>query len=276
MNLQKHSLFGSPIAVIIVILFAILMSWWILLNPFNPIPETESVRNIWGGIYQIMAYIGGISGIFIARKWGGIKSFLGKSIFALSIGLLCQGFGQSVYTYYLFSQHIAAPYPSLGDLGYFGTIPFYIYGVILLSHISGIKLSLKSYRNKLLALIIPVAMLSICYFLFLQNYSFDFSTPLKTFLDFGYPLGQAIYVSIAILVFMFSKNVLSGIMRVPILFLITALILQFFSDYIFLFQFNAGNWYVGGINDFMYLLSYFLMAISLIQLGTVFDHIKNS
>lgn len=276
MKSKKHSFINSPIAIIVIVVFLILMLWWILLKPFNPIPATDSARNIWGGVYQIMAYLGGISGIFISKKWGGTKSFLGKSILAFSIGLLCQGFGQSVYTYYLFYWHIAAPYPSLGDLGYFGTIPFYIYGVVLLSHVIGTKVSLKSYKGKMLALIIPIGMLSIGYILFLRNYIFDFSAPVKIFLDFGYPFGQAIYVSIAILAFMFSRKVLGGIMRMPILFIIAALILQFLSDYIFLYQFNAGNWYVGGINDFMYLFSYFLMTISLIQLGIAFEKIKNS
>jgi len=223
-----------------------------------------------------MAYLGGVSGLLIARKWGGSKSVLGRSVLAFSIGLLCQGFGQSVYTYYLFHFHIAAPYPSLGDLGYFGTIPFYIYGSILLAKVSGVKVSLKLYRSKIQALIIPVLMLLTGYFLFLRHYTFDFTAPIKTFLDFGYPLGQAVYVSIAILAFMLSRKILGGIMRKPILFLIYALILQFLSDYIFLYQFNAGNWYVGGINDFMYLSSYFLMTISLIQLGVTFDNIKKS
>ena len=223
-----------------------------------------------------MAYLGGISGLIIAKKWGGIKSLIGSAVTVFSIGLLCQGFGQSVYTYYLFHSNIAAPYPSLGDLGYFGTIPFYIYGAFLLSKVSGAKISLRSYGHKIQALIIPTIMLLVSYFLFLQDYTFDFSAPLKTFLDFGYPLGQAIYVSLAILAFTLSRKFLGGIMRKPILFLIAALVLQYLCDYIFLYQFNAGNWYVGGINDYMYLFSYFLMTISLIKMSVTFDNIKES
>lgn len=276
MNSKKHSLINSPIAIFSFLVMIVLTAWWIFLSPLNPTDESENARNLWGGIYQIMAYIGGISGLFMAMRWGGIKSLLGRSIMAFSIGLLCQGFGQSVYTYYLFQLHIAAPYPSLGDIGYFGTIPFYIYGAVLLTKISGVQLSLNSYKQKIQAFIIPVIMLLLGYFLFLQHYVFDFSAPVKTLLDFGYPLGQAIYVSLAILALTFSRKILGGVMRKPISFLLIALIFQFLSDYIFLYQFNAGNWYVGGINDFMYLCSYFLMTLSLIYFGITFEKIKNS
>ncbi len=272
----RYSLFASRTSLLALGAFAVLALWWLVLSPFSPTPETESARNIWGGIYQIMAYLGGISGLLISHKWGGLKSLLGRSVMAFSIGLLCQGFGQTVYTYYLFTQHIAAPYPSLGDLGYFGTIPFYVYGAVLLAKVSGVKISLKSYTYKLQALFIPILMLLISYVLFLREYVFDFSAPVKTFLDFGYPMGQAIYVSIAILTFVLSRNILGGIMRRPILFFLFALVLQYLCDYIFLYQFNAGNWYVGGINDFMYLTSYFLMTLALIYLGQTFNKIKDS
>jgi hypothetical protein len=73
-----------------------------------------------------------------------------------------------------------------------------------------------------------------------------------------------------------SRKVLGGIMRIPILYLLIALIAQYLSDYIFLYQFNAGNWYVGGLNDFMYLLSYFLMAIGLIRLSVAFNEVRHT
>jgi len=274
--LKTTSIFNYKTAILACLIFAVLTIWWIYNGPFNPIPETENARYFWGGFYQILAYFGGITGLWIAHKWGGVKSLFGRAIMAFSLGLLCQGFGQTVYTYYLFKLKIEAPYPSLGDLGYFGTIPFYIYGAILLAKISGVKLTLKSYFSKIQAFIIPVVMLLISYFLFLRGYTFDSSAPVKTFLDFGYPLGQAIYVSIAILAFALSRKVLGGIMRQPIFFVLMALVIQYLADYIFLYQFNAEQWYVGGVNDFMYLFSYFLMTMSLIYIGVAFDKVRNS
>lgn len=275
MNTKPYSLFSSYTTIISLVVLFLLTIWWILLRPFSPTPENESIRNIWGGIYQVMAYLGGISGLLIAKKWGGRKSILGKSILAFSIGLLCQGFGQSVYTFYLFDLHIAAPYPSLGDIGYFGTIPFYIYGVILLAKVNNISVSLKSYIKKIQALLLPLAMLLISYFFFLKGYEFDWSNKLKIFLDFGYPFGQTIYVSIALLIFIFSRKILGGILRFPILFLLIALIAQYVSDFIFLYQNNAGSWYVAGVNDYLYLISYFLMTIAIVYIGNMFQQIRS-
>ena len=65
-------------------------------------------------------------------------------------------------------------------------------------------------------------------------------------------------------------------MKKPILFLIFALIFQFISDFTFLYQSNQGSWYVGGLNDYMYLLSYFLMTIALINIGGVFQTLNEA
>ena len=119
-------------------------------------------------------------------------------------------------------------------------------------------------------------MSSFSYSFFLRDYQFDWSNKLKVFLDFGYPFGQAIYVSIAIMALILCKNVLGGIMKKPLTFMLLALVVQYFCDFMFLYQANAGTWYVGGVNDYMYFVSYFLMTISLIYIGGMFDHIKES
>jgi hypothetical protein len=118
---------------------------------------------------------------------------------------------------------------------------------------------------------IPLVLLITCYFIFLQGYQFDWTHKLKIFLDFGYPLGQAIYVSIALLAYFMSRNYFDGLLRRPVVFLIAALIFQYISDFTFLYQSNANTWYVGGMNDFFYFLSYTLMTLTLIYLGGVYD-----
>jgi hypothetical protein len=276
MNFLKTSLLSSYVFLVALALLIGLTIWWAVLGPFNPTPETEQARYLWGGIYQVMAYWGGINGLLIAHKWGGTRSAMGKSITAFAFGLLAQGFGQTVYTFYLFYLNIEAPYPSLGDLGYFGTIPLYIVGVLFLARVIGVRLSVHSYQKKISALLIPLIMLFVSYVLFLRYYEFDFGAPLKTLLDFGYPLGQAIYVSLAILALLFSRKMLGGIMKFPVLFLLIALIFQYLSDYVFLYEFNKEAWYVGGLNDYMYLFSYFLMTAAIAHIGVSFRKILES
>jgi len=259
-------------AQVALILLLILSLWWL----FNPHVTQERFFGDFASIYVLMALWGGFWGIIIAREWGGFGSVMGKAILMYSCGLLAQVFGQLVYAYYSFYQHIPVPYPSLGDLGFFGSIPLYIYGTLLLAKASGVTVSLQSFEKKLQAIIIPVLMLGIGYFLFLQDYTFEWSSPIKVFLDFGYPFGQAIYVSLAILTYLLTRGVLGGIMKSKILFILFALCIQFMSDYTFLFQSSRGTFVTGGINDFMYLVSYFLMTIALIQFQTVYNNLRRS
>src|SRR6185369_3281343 len=106
------------------------------------------------------------------------------------------------------------------------------------------------------------------YMIFLQGYEFDWSNPLRVFLDFGYPLGQAFYVSLAILVFILSKNFLGGLMRPKVLLILLAIAVQYIADYNFLYQAYNETWVNGGYGDYIYLISYFLMTFALINLGT--------
>lgn len=257
-------------AKVAIIIFFILTVWWFYSPQFKTSPDARFFGDF-PSIYAILALWGAIWGINISQKWGLLKSVMGKAILMFSLGLIAQVFGQVVYAYFSFYQHIAVPYPSLGDLGYFGSIPLYIYGVVLLAKASGVSIGLKSFKNKLQAIFIPILVLAVGYYLFLQGYEFNWNDPVKIFLDFGYPFGQAIYISLAFLTYLLSRGVLGGVMKSRVLFLLFALSMQFASDYTFLYQSSRGLWAVGGINDYMYLVAYLLMTLALIQLKTVLD-----
>ncbi len=262
---------SSREAKIIIILFVLLTVFWGYLQIV--IPTDIEVHTFFGAIYGVVALFGAIFGFRVSIKWGFLKSIIGRAIAMFSLGLLAQEFGQVTLSYFHYALGKEGLYPSLGDVGFFGSIPLYIYGVILLAHASGVKIRLQSFVNKLQTIIIPLVMLGVGYFLFLQEYNFDWSNPIKIFLDFGYPFGQAIYISLAILTYLLSKGVLGGIMKSKILFILFALSIQFLSDYTFLYQTSRGTWHVGEINDYMYLVAYFLMTLGLIQLKTVLNQL---
>lgn len=257
-----------------VAIFALLTVWWVI-GLQNPDSYKTRYFGDFPSIYGVMALWGGIWGLVISRKWGGLGSVMGKAILMFSLGLFAQEFGQIAYAYLSFVKHIEVPYPSIGDLGYFGSIPLYIYGTYLLAKVSGVKVKLRQFKSILQAITIPVLWLAVGYFLFLQGYEFDLSDPLRIFLDFGYPLGQAIYIALAILTYLLSRGVLGGIMKSKVLFVLFALVIQFLSDYTFLYQSSRGVWHVGGVNDYMYLVSYFVMALSLIQFQTVYKKLQH-
>ncbi len=273
---NKWPILQDVSAQIILFIFLCLAVWWGALQ-FIGSEETSEFRNlVWAALYQIIALLGGVWGLAISRSWGGAKSVMGRAIISFAIGLLLQVFGQTVFSYYNLLLTVDIPYPSIADIGFFGSIPFYIYGIILLSKASGVAVSLKSFVNQMQAILIPVGMLLLSYYFFLREYEFEGVNPLQVFLDFGYPLGQAIYVSIAILTYLLSRKVLGGVMKNKVLFLLAALVVQYLADYNFLYQAINETWSNGGYGDFIYMVAYFLMAVGLIQLKLKYIQINPS
>src|SRR5579872_4206927 len=128
-SIQKE--WTAKVAACIFLAFSV---WWIIIQV--SVHNNTSVENqLFSGTYGVLALLGGIWGVIISRKWGGFKSIFGRSILMFSVGLLLQEFGQIAYSLY-YLRNIEVPYPSLGDVGYFLTIPAYIYGVYLLGKAS--------------------------------------------------------------------------------------------------------------------------------------------
>lgn len=257
---------------IVFYLFLLLSLYWLFIcyTGFKNNPHVDYFTLI----YPILALIGGLTGMRYSSKWGGLRSVLGKAIAFLSLGLLAQFLGQLLYIYYIFIRGVNVPYPSVGDLAYFGSVVFYILGVYYLALVSGIRLILSSAKGKLLAIIIPLLMLGASYYLLLKDYNFAESTWTLLFLDFGFPIGQALYVSLALMVLFASKNILAGIMRAPIMLLILALIAQFISDFLFSYFYSIGSDVY--MIDYLYASSYMIMAIALIAIGNMFYKVKES
>lgn len=265
------AIFKNKRLTFLLLIFLSLTLWWAYLHLF--IKHSNPAYQLFSASYGFVALVGSIYGFIISRKWGGIKSVIGRAIIMFSLGLFAQEFGQLVYSYYNYLNQ-TIPYPSLGDLGFFGSIPCYIYGVWLLAKASGVKVSLRSFGNKLQAFIIPIIMLCISYFIFMQGYKPDWTQPLKIFLDFGYPFGEAIYISFAFLAFLLSRKTLGGVMKYRVLIILLALLIQYLCDFTFLYQDNNNTFYPGGINDYMYLISYFAMSVGLLNLDV--QKIKSS
>ncbi|EKD75881.1 MAG: hypothetical protein ACD_43C00286G0012 [uncultured bacterium] len=255
-------------SVAIVIIFSALLVWWLVLNFFS----NEYNPLIWAASYQILVIIAGFIGVMLAMGWGGHRSVMGKALISFALGAFFQAFGQTTFSIYNLFLETDIPYPSLADVGYFGSIPLYILGTLFLAQASGIKVSLKSFQKKLVAIVFPVLMIVVSYVAFLKDYEFDWSAPLRMLLDFGYPFGQAIYVSIAILTLSLSKGLLGGLMKNKIFFLLSALIVQYIADFNFLYQAIQGTWVNGGYGDLIYMTAYFLLAMSLLQFNV--DYIK--
>lgn len=263
-------------AQLVLLLYVIFILWWLLVHYFWSSNYFD--LQLFAATYGIVALLGGYWGLKTSKRWGGDKSYMGKSILFFSLGLLAQEFGQLSYSYYIFFRHVDVPYPSIGDIGYFISIPLYIAGIVYLAQASGVRLRLKNILPVLQAILLPMVILLFSYVYFLRDYSIDMNNlkPLTIFLDFAYPLGQATYVSLALVTYLLVGKILGGVMRNRILLILFALVIQYSADYMFLYQARNGGWFAGGLNDVLYLSAYFMMTISLLSLDGVIGKLKSA
>lgn len=260
----------------IVFFFILLSGWWLYMY-LGGITSGAGTKGFLL-VYPVLTIIGGVYGLLFGKKWGGFRSTFGTAVSLFAFGLLAQTLGQYLYNYYQVYLEIDVPYPSIGDLFYFSSVILYIIGAIYLAKVSGIRFSFNTLQGKIVALVIPFAVLMLSYIVLLQGYEADWSNKIIVFLDFGYPIGQAIYLSIALLALMISKDILGGLMRKPIMLLIAALVAQFLADFIFSYQVSREvvTYYPAGTNDYIFAFSYFLMTIALFSIGNMFYKVQES
>jgi len=260
-----------------VVLFSALFVWWLYVQYLGASGSADF--NIQGqafaAAYGIVALWGGFVAFIVSRKWGFFSSLFGRSLLAFSIGLFLQEFGQIAYSYYIYFMKIDIPYPSIGDVGYFGSIFFYIYGAYLLLKLLSINTKGKSVLDKFLMFLMPLALLAASYFLFLKDHEYTPGISLTNFLDIGYPLLQCVYVSLAFASLVFQGPRIGGFMRKGVLMILVALVSQYVSDFTFLFKASRGTYVVGGVTDLLYLIAYFLMTLAIIELDLVFEKLKS-
>jgi hypothetical protein len=267
MNLLKNKL-----QILVTVIFLGYVAWW---ASFQSVVEGQGVSvQRFGATYGVVALIGAIVGLLASRKWGGFKTVIGRALLFYSLGLLAQEAGQIIYTYYIYGAKIQIPYPSWGDLAYFGSVLLYIYATILLAKAAGARFSLKSARYKVIAVVVFAAILTTSYWVFLHNHHYDTSKPLTVFLDFGYPMGQAIYIALATTAYLLSRKLLGGIMRAGIVIIILALIVQYIADFTFLYQSSRGTWLTGRWNDLTYLIAYFVMTAAIFKFHSTYNLLR--
>lgn len=252
----------SKLFYVLAVYFILIVAWWLKLHKIGDLTSPEA---FWFNIfYGFVGLIGGINGLIIARRWGGLKSLIGKALFLLSIGLLSEWVANIIWGYYNVVKKLEVPYPSEADIFFFAIIPIYALSMYYLSLASSAAISLKSIKNRLVTVIVPLVMLTIAYILFVGQ-GLDFSDPTRLFFDLGYPLGESITFSIALLTFYLTKDYLGGVMKRAVLGVIAAYLVQFIADYGFLYTalnetyFNA-NWV-----DLLYAVAMLSMSLAIIN-----------
>ena len=255
------------------VIFLGLVMWWLVVNVF--FDASVIWHALWTGLYGVIAIGGGIFGLLSARVWGGWKTAMGKAIIFFSVGLLSQEFGQVAYSYSIYFKQIELPYPSIGEIGYFSSIPLYVMGIFYFakSVVKGGLLKLPM-RLKIFLIIFPLLFLAAALPVVTRVYNSSANSWLAVLLAVGYVLGGAFYVSLSAFVYLFAREKMIGIFDKISLKIFLALTIQCLADLVFLYQFNEKTWVTAGINDLMYLLAYYGLAVGLLDLRLIFENLQ--
>lgn len=262
------------------LIYGALLAWWGVIQFLPGI--SEAVIDAFSNSIFIVALLGGAYGLFVAKKWGGVKSSFGRTILLFSLGLLSQFIGQIIYIAYDYVLDNPNPYPSFADIFFFGTIPLYIAGLLNLKRSLNIKFRKVNLFGRILTLLVPAVILIMTYVMFLNGYQIchadiyateSCSDWLTVLLDFGYPLGGAVYVSLAVLILVFAQSALGGQLKNKVLLLLAGLLAQYTAEFHYLYLTSNDEFQIGGVNDALYLTAYFLIALSIVNIGGVIDGI---
>ncbi len=240
----------------IIFFYYIIILLWGSIFYFQGIKQTEA--NYWYQFaFGLIPLFGGIMGMVNAKKWGSLKSNVGRAIFFISAGVTAWGIGQMFWSvYYNIILKVEIPYPSLADVGYILAIPFWAIGIINLSKATGAHVSIKRIKGKVLLFVIPVVAMLISYYL-LFVLARGGSIPLdggatKLFFDFAYPFGDLIILTFALLIYGLSFNYLGGEYKYPIICIIVGFIIMYIADFSFSYVTTNMTYYNGHWVDIMF------------------------
>src|SRR3990167_9908765 len=175
-----------------------------------------------------------------------------------------------IWSFYNFILHQEMPYPSLADLGYTLAVPLWAIGIFYLSKATGAKFSLRQLKGRALLIVLPIiATIFSYYFLFVIARDSSFTVEgglLKIFLDFYYPLGDWVILTMSFLLFGLSLKYLGGKFRLPIFIILAGFVVMFMADFSFSYATTIGTYYNGNISDLLFATAIFVLSFGISSL----------
>jgi hypothetical protein len=217
----------------------------------------------------IIPLYGGAIAMISAERWHGLKGFVGKGIFFLGLGLVCWGAGELVWSFYNFFVGVAAPYPSIADIGFAPSVFFYAAGTIYLLRAAGADTGLRQKYAKPFMLLVPVVMFAICYYLLVVVARGGVllstgSSWLKSVLDIAYPLGDFISLTLSVVISGLSFRYLTKEYRLGVTMLLFGIAAMFAADMIFSYTTTRGTYFNADFGDLVFTIGTFLLAFGVL------------
>lgn len=252
--------------------FALLIVFWVILY-FSGVQE-GGYNTLYIFLYGLIPLFGGAAALVGYRKWGGLSTTLGKAILLLGFGLFCWGLGETVWSYYSYFLDVEIPYPSIADLFFAPSVFFYTLGTIYLARVTGARYSLNRVSSKFLLVLAPLAALIITFYLIIVigndgELLSDKASLVGSILDIAYPLGDAVSLSVALVVAGFSFTYSGGLYRYDVASVLAGLALMFAADSYLSFSSTAGTAYSGDVGDLLFTCAVFALTYGLLGFNKI-------
>lgn len=260
---MKVNLYQKVCLVFLVVLF---IFWgWLYLSG----SKTGFYNFLYSFLFGLIPLIGGLVAMVRSSIWGRFKSAVGKAVFFIGLGLFCWGIGEAIWSYYNFILNVAAPYPSLADIGFAPSVFFYGLGAIFLSKATGAKYGLRNKLAKVFVIIAPVILLVASYYLLIVIARGGILIPqgedsLKAFFDIVYPLGDFLSLAISVIISGLSFKYLGGKYLLDIISILLGLAVMTFADAVFSYTTTIQTYYNGNWGDLMLTIGLFLLTFGVL------------
>ena len=262
MNFYRR-LFPNYSTILLLLVYIASVFWFISLDK-NSDPVAQS--NYWYTVLEgVIPLWGGLYGLYLAKKWGGFSSIIGKAQSFISLGLISWGIGELIFAgYYNLLMQVEVPYPSLADAAFILSWPLWGLGMVYLSRATGVKTALHNKKSKYWIIIIPTTIIIFSYYFLVQvarggvvTSSADF---VKIFFDLAYPVGDVVILTLATIIYGLSFKYFAGKYRLAIYFLLFGFFVNYFADFSFSYQTTLGTFVPGGLSDFLFVTAMFAIS----------------
>jgi hypothetical protein len=218
-------------------------------------------------LYALMPFLGGVAAIRGYQEWGGMSTILGRAILFIGLGLFMWGFGKIMWVYYAYIPGITDA--ALPNWFFAPSVFLYTLGTIYLSLTTGIRLSLKFTSSRIFAVIAPLVIFVLAYYVLyvipdLKSSITNKKALLDSILALAYPIGDAISLAVSTVVAGLSMRYIGGLYKTEIIFILAGLVGMFAADSYFSYSILAKSWYIGGIGDLIYTFALFLLTCGLL------------
>jgi hypothetical protein len=252
----------------LLVYFLLVLAYWVGLHLHGS--KTSNYNYFYSFLFSLTPLLGGLVGMWRSSIWGRFKSAMGKAMFFFALGLFLWGAGSMIWSWYNFFPKVAAPYPSLADIGFAPSIFFCGLGAFFLSKATGARFALKnSLIARFFAVLAPIIAIVASYYLLVKVARGGVIVPpgettLKAILDIAYPLGDLTALILSVLIYGLSFRYFGGLFRLSITCLLVGLGVMYAGDFVFSYTTTTGSFYNGDWGDLILTTGLFLLTFGVL------------